>query len=238
MTDRIRHYFTQAALLCICTLIFGCNDFNCSGSSLRRYEVSDRIEKINKEISALNKNEKDSKARARLGDLHEQLATIYLDKEDFDTALSHINKAFEYGRNNPYLHYIAGLVYGNRGAKTGSKPEIDRAEKYYRQAAAMKENYGDAWYSLAVLLFLYKNEREEPIKIMEKLYVKSRSNYRVRFALGRFYYESDRKEDALEIYKALQVDLEKSPDSAMMRDYLKISKENINKIQREVQSGG
>jgi tetratricopeptide (TPR) repeat protein len=238
LARKIKSRLIKYTILCICLSFSACNDFSCKGltcgPSLRNYTASDRIEKINNEISNLLKNEKDTKVRLRLGDLNEQLATIYIDKEDLDNALFHIDSAFKYGRNTPYLNYLAGLVYGNRGAKTGSKDEVDKAEKYYRQAVSLKKDYIDAWYSLAVLLFLYKNERDEPIKILEKIYTQSRSNYRVRFALGRFYYESDRKEDALEIYKTLQVDLEKLPDSPMTREYLSNCRENIQRIMAEI----
>jgi tetratricopeptide (TPR) repeat protein len=237
LTAETKYKIIKYILLCFCILFPACSDFNCKkiipGSSLRNYGPSDRIEKINKEIAILEKKDKEPVTRKRLGDLNEQLASIYMEKEDLDTTLFHVNNAFKYGRDNPYLNYLAGLVYGNRSAKTGSKDELDKAEKFFRQAVDMKKDYDDAWYSLAVLLFLYKNEREEPIKIIEKIVSRSRSNFRARFTLGRFYYESGRKEDALEIYNILQADLKKLPKSQMAMEYLKSSEENIQKIQDE-----
>ena len=238
MTDHIKRHYIKCALFFLCIVIYGCGDLSCkdiTSSSLRRYEASDRIETINKEITILQKKDNDLNAIARLGDLNEQLATIYLEKEDFSTALLHINKAFENKRNTPYLNFMAGLAHGNIGAKSGSKDEISQAEKYYRHAIELKENYEEAWYALAVLLFLYKNERKEPIKILEDLCGRSPWYYTARFALGRFYYESGRKEDALNIYLALQTDLEKLPNSPVIREYIQNSSENIQRIRAEMQ---
>ncbi|MBN2402044.1 MAG: hypothetical protein JXN64_06570 [Spirochaetes bacterium] len=236
----MKHQINRIIPLCLCLSAFACGDVNCkeimSGSPLRRYDVSDRIEKINKEIAYLEKNDKDEQATTRLGDLHEQLATIHLEKEDIETALLHINKAFAYKRNNPYLNFIAGLVYGNKGAKSGSKYEIEKAEHYYRQAISLKNDYNEALQALSILLFFYKNEREEPIKIMEGIYERLPSNYRARFTLGRFYYESGKKEDALAVYTALQSDLEKLPDSPIIREMLNNSSSNIQRIQAEIRT--
>jgi tetratricopeptide (TPR) repeat protein len=232
-----KRLFTRIIPLIVCLIAFACDDVKCkgmSGSSLRQYGPEERIEKINKELASLEKNPKDEKAITRLGDLHEQLATIYLDKEEFDTALLHINKAFSYKRNNPYLNYMAGLIYGHWATKSNSKDDIAKAENYYRQAIALKKDYTDALHALAMLLFFSKKERQEPIKIIEGIYEQFPSNYRVRFTLGRFYYESGRKQDALDIYTALRLDLEKLPDSPIKQEFLTNCINNIKKVQAEL----
>jgi tetratricopeptide (TPR) repeat protein len=228
---------TRIIPLCLCLTVFACGDVKCkdmTSSPLRTYGAPERIEKINKEIASLEKNDKDEKSKIRLGDLHEQLASIYFEKEEFDTSLLHINTAFAYKRNTPYLNYIAGLIYGNKGAKSGSKLEIAKAEQYYRQAISLKNDYNEALKALAILLFFYKKEREEPIKIMEGIYERSRFDYHARFTLGRFYYESGRKEDALDVYLALQSDLEKLPKSPIIEEYLLNCTNNIRKIRAEI----
>jgi tetratricopeptide (TPR) repeat protein len=224
----------------LCLNLFGCGDFSCkdmSSSSLRRYGAPERIEKINKEISSLEKGTKDEKTTERLGDLHEQLATIYLDQEEYDSSLTHINKAFYYKRNTPYLNYLAGLIYGNFATKSGSKDDAAKAEQYYKKAIELKNDYTEALHALAMLLFFSKKERQEPIKIVEGLYEKNPSNYRVRFTLGRFYYESGRKQDALDVYNALRVDLQKAPDSPIIQEFLNNCINNIKKIKGELGSG-
>ena len=230
--------FTRIIPLCLCLIIFGCGDTKCkdvmSGSSLRRYGDDERIEKINKELASLEKKKQNRQVLTRLGDLHEQLATIYLDKEDLDTAISYVNKAFSYKRNTPYLNYMAGLIYGNRAAKSGSKDETLKAESYYRKAIELKSDYTDAMEALAILLFFSKKEREEPIKIVENIYVRNPYNYRARFTLGRFYYETGREQDALDVYTALQSDLQKLPDSSLTREFLSNCTSNINKIRAEL----
>jgi tetratricopeptide (TPR) repeat protein len=221
----------------LCLVIYGCGDFNCkemSSSSLRRYGAQERIEKINKEVTSLEKNAKDQKTIERLGDLHEQLATIYLDEENFDASLTNINKAFYYKRNTPYLNYLAGLIYGNFATKSGSKDDVAKAEQYYRKAIELKNDYTEALHALAMLLFFSKKERQEPIKIVEGLYERNPSNYRVRFTLGRFYYESGRKQDALDVYTALRVDLQKAPDSPIIQEFLNNCINNIKKIRAEL----
>ena len=232
-----KRLFIRFIPLFLCLMVFACGDVKCkdmTSSPLRTYGAPERIEKINKEITSLEKNEKDEKSMIRLGDLHEQLASIYLEMEDYDTSLLYINKAFAYKRNTPYLNYIAGLIYGNKGAKSGSKSEIAKAEQYYRQAITLKNDYHEALKALAILLFFYKKEREEPIKIMEGIYQRSRFDYHGRFMLGRFYYESGRKEDALDVYLVLQSDLEKLPKSPIIEEYLKNCTNNIRKIRAEI----
>ncbi len=217
--------------------LYACGDLNCrdmTSSSLRRYGAPERIEKINKEITSLEKNKNDAKAIERLGDLHEQLATIYLDQDDFNNALANINKAFFYKRNTPYLNYLAGLIYGHFSTKSGSKEDVEKAEQYYRKAIELKNDYTEALHALAMLLFFSKKERNEPIKIVEDLYVKHPSNYRVRFTLGRFYYESGRKQDALDVYNALMIDLQKAPESPIIKEFLDNCNINIKKIRAEL----
>jgi hypothetical protein len=61
-------------------MVFACGDVKCkdmTSSPLRTYGAPERIEKINKEITSLEKNEKDEKSMIRLGDLHEQLRLYY-----------------------------------------------------------------------------------------------------------------------------------------------------------------
>ncbi|MFH0974532.1 MAG: hypothetical protein V1874_01975 [Spirochaetota bacterium] len=239
MTVKTKHHICAKILLLLGLTFLACKDTGCKdimkGSSLRRYDVSDRIEKINKEISVLEKNDKDEKSAIRLGDLHEQLATIYIEKEDIDTALVHVDKAFGYRRNNPYLNYLAGLIYGNKGAKSGLKDEINKSEEYYRRAINLKSNYDEALYGLAILLFLYKNERDEPILILEALYKRRPSYYEARFALGRIYYESARVQEALGVYMALENDLNKLPDSPIINNYKENCANNIRRIRSEMQ---
>jgi TolA-binding protein len=235
-----KRLFTRIIPLCLCLIVTACDDVKCknpmSGSPLRQYGESERIEKINKEITSLEKNFKDEKAIARLGDLYEQLASIYFDKEDLETSLLHANRAFAYKRNTANLNYIAGVIYGNKGAKSGSKEEIAKAEQYYRQAISIKKDYNQALQALAILLFFYKKERKEPIKIMEEIYERSRFDYRARFTLGRFYYEAGKKEDALDVYLALQSELEKLPKSPIIQEYLINCEKNIKKIRAEMQT--
>jgi tetratricopeptide (TPR) repeat protein len=218
-------------------MVFTCGDVKCkdtkSVSSLRQYGEPERIEKISKELTLLEKKFKDEKTIIRIGDLYEQLASIYFEKEDLETSLLYINKAFTYKRNTAYLNFIAGVIYGNKGAKSKSKEDISKAEQYYRKAISLKKDNNEALKALAILLFFYKKEREEPIKIMEEIYQRSRYDYHARFTLGRFYYETGKKNDALDVYLALQADLAKLPDSPIVQEYLLNCKKNIQKIRSE-----
>jgi tetratricopeptide (TPR) repeat protein len=235
------HGAARVLLLCLCLAGFSCGDFKWSdllkSSSLRRYDSSTRIEKINEELALLGKKKADKAVLERMGDLHEQLMTLYLEKEDMEKALVHLRSAFNSGRNNPYLNYAAGLIYGNRGVKSGSRDDIDLAEQHYRRAVEMKSSYDEAWYGLAILLFYYKNERAEPIKILENVSSWKPSNYRARFALGRMQYESGRPEEALGVYEKLRGDLEKLPDSPIVEDYRQNCEKNIARIKEELSGG-
>ena len=234
-----RQYVTFILIIGLLASILTVNSvFNFMQCNMRRdYKVdTDRkIYNIQKKIAEIEeKKEMDLSKATRLADQYNQLGTVYLEKKLWTQAAEAFEKAMTYGNPGAPLLYAAGLAYANRGSAMSTAADFDRAEGLYRKALEVQDNFHEARYGLAVLLFYHRNKREEGLAMMEDLVARNRTHYYGRFTLGRFYYEMDRKDRALQVYEELHTDLEKLPPSEIINDFKKNCKDNISRVMAEL----
>ncbi len=166
----------------------------------------------------------------KVGKSYEKLGKKYLQNKNWTPGIEALNKAVEYGSSGSRVHYLLGAAYANRGKELDNKDDIQRAETHYRRAIELNNRLNSARYGLGILIFYLKKDHGEGIKIMKSIIGRDREYYSARFALGRFYYETGKLDQSLEVYEDLYSDLRKKSDSPLMIEYRKKVKENISRV--------
>ena len=231
----IYRFFTVLALSA--AVLSGCKDDLTSCNTMRSVinrdkntAIADLTEKI-KDIE--NDDEEKAHSLGRLQSLYMQLGTQYLDQKLWDMAIPAFSSCIKYGKKTPAIYYSMAVAYANKGAENKNNEDLDRAEFYYQKALGLDRSFYEAGYGLAILLFFEKDEKEKALSIIEDIASRNPKFYMARFGLGRFYYELHQPEKALSIYRTLQGDLDKLPDSDAIREYLVQCNENIQRIMSE-----
>jgi tetratricopeptide (TPR) repeat protein len=196
----------------------------------RNTVIGDLAEQI-KEIE--NDDSARAQSQTRLQSLYQQIGMQYIEKKLWDMAIESFLNSIKYGKKQPANYYWLGVAYGNRGSENKNSDDIDRAGRYYEKTIELDSAFFEASYALAVLLFFEKNEKEKALSIMEQTAARNNKFYMSRFGLARFYYELQQPEKALGIYRNLDSDLAKLPDSQAIREYRGQCDENIRRIVSE-----
>ncbi|MBP7735399.1 MAG: tetratricopeptide repeat protein [Spirochaetes bacterium] len=216
-------------------IVFAARFFNCGNLRERTTNSDKKIEELKKKIAGLEEEKiKDARAMSSLANNYTYLGTLYVDKRLWDQAIDCYEKGISYGKDTPGVYYSIGLAYGNRGADRDSEEDIDKAERYYRKAIAMQNDYSDAQNALAILLYYHKNKKDEALSLIEEVVGRNKKNYLARFTQARFYYEMDKLPRALSLYEDLNAELEKLPPSQVKDEYMKNSRDNIQRIMMEI----
>ena len=210
--------------------LWNCNTMRSAINRDKQTVIADLTEQI-KDIE--NDEEEKSRSLGRLQSLYQQIGAQYLDQKLWDMAIPAFSSCLKYGKKTPVIYYSMAVAYANRGAENKNNADLDRAELYYGKALEIDSSFYEAGYGLAVLLFFEKDEKEKALAIMEETAARHPKFYTARFGLGRFYYELRQPEKALVIYRTLQGDLEKLPDSQAIREYREQCDENIRRIMSE-----
>jgi tetratricopeptide (TPR) repeat protein len=226
-------------VILIVLLFLSCNEKSCMEiiqcnpmRQMSRRTQDKQIEEIKDRINKLESENKDKNLQL-LGDLYSNLGNKYLEIQQWDPAIEAFKNALKNGRINHNIYYSMGIAYGNRGKTTKNMDDINKAQSFYEKSLELEPGFYSAGYGLAILLFFEKNEKEKAIAILENITAKHRSFYIGRFALGRFYYETDELIKALNIYELLCSDLENVPDSEIIIEYRAQCRENLTRIRSE-----
>lgn len=86
---------------------------------------------------------------------HTNLGYLFLNRSDFDQAISHFQKALEIRSSRAFGHYKVGeaLIENNLGVALTHKGRLTEAIDHYEKAAEMRPDYGDAYLNLGSILF-------------------------------------------------------------------------------------
>jgi type IV pilus assembly protein PilF len=87
----------------------------------------------------------EKKSADERAELHAQLAANYMQRNQYDVALSELNKALKISPRSPVANYVMALL------KTRLK-ELDDAERYYKRALDANPKYSEARHYYAVYL--------------------------------------------------------------------------------------
>jgi tetratricopeptide (TPR) repeat protein len=197
-----------------------------------REKTIERLIKDTKEAEGRYKNQLEK--ADKVGKSYEKLGRKYLQNKNWTPGIEALNRAVEYGSSGARVHYLLGAAYANRGKELGSKDDINKAEVHYKRAIELNDKMNSARYGLGILAFYLKKETDKGIMIMKSIIRRDREYYSARFALGRFYYETGKKNRSLAVYEDLYSDLQKKKDSPLMKEYRKKTKKNISRIMMEL----
>jgi len=206
-------------------------------NALRREKnksLDDRISGIRQRIKELENDENKRKQFPLLmGDLYSNMGNRLLEAGQWDAAIDAFNNALKNGRGGHSVYYSLGLAYGNKASMSKNMEDINKAQWNYEKALELEPGYNTAKYSLAILLFFQKDEKAKAIAMMEEVVAANRSYFKARFALGRFYYDTDKIDKSRRVYEELSADLEKAPDSEIILDYRRQCGENLQNLMNQ-----
>jgi Tfp pilus assembly protein PilF len=91
------------------------------------------------------------------------LALVYLDKEEYERSEMWFRKALEYDPGYGKTYYHLGLIYYINGELTGSADSYREAERYVKEALKRYRYYGRANLLLAKI-YLRTGETDKAVK--------------------------------------------------------------------------
>ncbi len=170
-------------------------------SSERENELKEDI-RLNKEIL----EEKIEAARG-LGSCYKMLGKLYLENEMYLLSLEQFREAVKIYPENPILYYYSGLCsarYSKASVDDQEKFEyMNNAEKYYRKAVELDENYSKAVIALSVL-YLYEMEKPSEAALMLNTLIEHESrNFEARFLLANAYVQLGKIDEAVSVYGSI-----------------------------------
>lgn len=203
-----------------------------------RFTKAEREGSIEKLKKKAEEYEKDAREKGttpgNLAGLYRRMGDRYLEMRSWNLAIDAFQKSIGYGGDSPLVQYALGVAYANRATEAVRDEDAKKAEAHYRRALEMQPDFEDAGYGLAMVLFYLKDEKKDGLDTMKKITAMNRKNYRARFAVGRFYYEMNEPSRALASYEELYSDLQKLPDSALVKEYRKNCRDNIDRLMLEL----
>jgi non-specific serine/threonine protein kinase len=122
-------------------------------------------------------------------------AFIYAEKKNYESALDDVKRAMEIRQEldslDYYQHFYVQLLAQNSEFEKAGKVAGDFRETIKKNNPALMTNY---WYALGCIEF-YKGDYE----LAAKHFTKSRSNFRIRYMLGRSYLNANNLDDAVTV---------------------------------------
>ncbi|MFN2542061.1 MAG: tetratricopeptide repeat protein [Chthoniobacterales bacterium] len=100
---------------------------------------------------------------------HNNLGFLFLQRGQFDAAISHFESALKIRSQNAATHYNLGLalIHNNLANALVRKRQIDEAIPHYEKAVALRPDYADAHYNFGVVL-LQEGRLDEAIEHWRK----------------------------------------------------------------------
>jgi tetratricopeptide (TPR) repeat protein len=96
---------------------------------------------------------------------HNNLGFLFLQRGQFDEAISHFQSALNIRSQNAVSHYNLGLalIHNNLANALARKRQLDQAMAHYETAVGLRPDYADAHYNFGVVL-LQKGRLDEAIE--------------------------------------------------------------------------
>jgi tetratricopeptide (TPR) repeat protein len=165
-----------------------------------------RIQELKEGIARYRREvERTVQATGQIGIYYKMLALQYMQRDMYGEAYESLQQAIQIHPENSILFHYAAVCAGRMSlAMVDDKARtqwLARAEKLYRRALALDQNYVDAMYGLAVLLTFELERPEEAEGLLERILDIEKNNLEAMFLLGNVYYRLGRLEEALETYR-------------------------------------
>ena len=134
------------------------------------------------------------------------LGEYYIYQERWSLAEQMLSKAYHFNPNNPRLYLTLSRIHKFRYQKLGFKNE----EQLFKRAIFVNPCYEDAYLILADY-YLFENEREKAIRVLEQILQINPNSVPVLMALGKIYLV---RNEILKIIEVFNRVIELEPDNA------------------------
>jgi len=131
--------------------------------------------------------------------LHAELALLYADFGEIDTAESHANRAVALAPESAEAHASLGAVQVRKGHYFGAQESLEKAK-------ALWPDDPQTWYNLGAVYFHYHQNRAEALKCYEKALELSPDDVRFMNNLATTYVAVERWDEAAKLLdRSLQI---------------------------------
>ncbi len=192
-------------------------------------ELEKRVKKYEKIINAK------VKAGEQLAEVYEAIGIAFLQKENWQEAIRHLEMAIAEGNGNDMVHKNLAVAYANRGKALLSEQDYEKASYHYRQAIELNPANYEAHYGYGILLFFALGERTKGAELIEKVALAQPAFYPARLALARVYYDLALPNKSLDTYKTL---LDELSSQNILADMQSDIIANMTRITEEIASSG
>lgn len=133
---------------------------------------------------------------------HYNVATLLLNRDQVDEAISHYQKALDIRSDNRETHYhlSVALLHTSLGNALARKGRLDEALVHYRKAVELRDDFADAHSNLASLL-ARKGETAEAIAHYEKALAVPPEDAPSHIRLAKLLLQLRRKDEAEAHYR-------------------------------------
>jgi tetratricopeptide (TPR) repeat protein len=133
---------------------------------------------------------------------HYNVATLLLNRDQVDEAISHYQKALDIRSDNRETHYhlSVALLHTSLGNALARKGRLDEALVHYRKAVELRDDFADAHSNLAALL-ARKGETAEAIAHYEKALAVPPEDAPSHIRLAKLFLQLRRKDEAEAHYR-------------------------------------
>jgi tetratricopeptide (TPR) repeat protein len=177
-------------------------------------EYGQALMKAGRYKDSINIYEKALKNGAKKDIVYKGLAEVYFLMNDYQMSISYLEKAIEVNKSNVNYYINLAINYNILG-------NYDEAEYFYQKALSMDEDNSFVKEELAHL-YITKGELEKGIKIIEKMINNNNKNADLLFLLGNAYLKSERKNEAIDIYKELILEYPDYNNTKVVKEQLEL----------------
>jgi tetratricopeptide (TPR) repeat protein len=133
---------------------------------------------------------------------HQNLGFLFLQRGDFDSAISHFESALKIRSRNSAAHYNFGsaLVENTLASVLVQKGRLKEAVDHYRNAMGLRPGYGDPYLNLGNVLF-QQGQMRDAITQWQKAHATEAKDSRFHTALADAFLGAGLQKDAIAEYE-------------------------------------
>jgi protein O-mannosyl-transferase len=132
----------------------------------------------------------------------DNLGHLFMDRGDFDSAISYFERALQIRSRNSSTHYDSGtaLIENNLGALLAQKGRLNEAADHYHNAMRLRPDYGDPYLNLGNALF-QQGRMDDAITQWQQARATEPKDARFHAALADAFLRGRLQKDAIAEYE-------------------------------------